>query len=82
MLDKNVNMNINYNYPTTMHESITAQMYIFLMLFTIFAFTMNFSSQNCKKKIFFYQKYVHLGEHTLIHCSQRTVVYIHVNVFL
>ena len=36
-------------------------------------------SQNCKK-IFFYQKYGHLGEHTLIHCSQRTVVHV-VNQF-
>ena len=37
-------------------------------------------SQNCKK-IFFNQKYVHLGEHTLIHCSQRTAVHMYVNVF-
>ena len=79
--DKNVNMNVNYNYPTTMYESIFAQMYVFLVLLTIFAFYHeHLLSQNCKK-IFFYQKYVHLGENTLIHCSQRTLVHIHVNLF-
>ena len=31
-------MNMNYSYPTTMYESILAQMYVFLVLFTIFAF--------------------------------------------
>ena len=30
-------MNMNYSYPTTMYESILAQMYVFLVLFTIFA---------------------------------------------
>ena len=73
-------MNMNYNYPTTMYEHILAQMYVFLVLFTIFAFYSDFFSQN-SKIIFFYQKYVHLVEHTLIHCSQRSVVHIHVNVF-
>ena len=40
-----------------------------------------FSSKNGKKKIFFYKKYVHLGENTVIHCSRITVVQVHVNVF-
>ena len=36
--DKNVNTNMNYSYPTTMYESILAQMYhVFLVLFTFFA---------------------------------------------
>ena len=65
-----------------MYESILAQLYVFLVLFTIFAF----SNEKCFKpklqKIFFYQKYVQLGENTLIHCSQRTVVHVLVNVFL
>ena len=75
-------MNMNYSYPTTMYESVLAQMYVFLVLFTFFAFYHKIIfSQNCKK-IFFCQDYVYLGEHTLIHCSQRTVVHIHVNVFL
>ena len=33
-----------------------------------------------EKKIFFYQKYVHLGKNTFIHCSRITVVHVHVNV--
>ena len=28
---------MNYTHPTTMYESILAQMYVFLVLFTIFA---------------------------------------------
>ena len=31
-------MNMNYSYPTTMYESNLAQVYVFLVLFTIFAF--------------------------------------------
>ena len=31
-------MNMNYSYPTTMYESILVQIYVFLVLFTIFAF--------------------------------------------
>ena len=34
------------------------------------------------QNIFFYQKYVHLGKNTLIYCSQKTVVHVHVNGFL
>ena len=34
------------------------------------------------QNIFFYQKFVHLGENTLIYCSQKTVVHVHVNGFL
>ena len=44
-----------------------------------------FYYENFKPKlqnIFFYQKYVHLGEYTLIYCSQKTVVHVHVNGFL
>ena len=33
-------------------------------------------------KHIFYQKYVHLGKNTLIYCSQKTVVHVHVNGFL
>ena len=75
-------MNMNYSNLTTMYESIFAQMYVLLVLFTVLLFTMKFFlSQNCKK-IFFYQKYVYFGENTLIHCSQRTVIYVYVNAFL
>ena len=75
-------MNMNYSNPTTMYESIFAQMYVFLVLFTILAFYHEKSFKPKLQKIFFYQKYVHLGENTLIHFSQRTVVHVHVNAFL
>ena len=75
-------MNMNYSYPTTMYEIFLAQIYVFLVLFTIFAF-FNEKLFNPKlQKIFFYQKYVHLGENILIHCRQRIAVHVHVNVFL
>ena len=58
---------MNYNYPTIMYESILAQMYVLLVLFTIFAFTMKkILSENCKK-IFFYQKYVHVHVHVCMY---------------
>ena len=63
-----------------MYESISAQMNVFLVLFTIFAFYDEFFKPKLQKKIV-YQKYVHLGENTPIHISQRTVVHVHVNVF-
>ena len=75
-------MNMKYNYPTTMYEIILAQMYAFLVLFTFFAFYHENMFKPKLQKIFFYQKFVHLGETTLIHCSQRTVVHVPVNVFL
>ena len=45
-------MNMSYSYPTTMYESILAQKYVFLVLFTIFTFYHEiFFKQKCKKKI-------------------------------
>ena len=70
---------MNYSNPTTIYESSFAQMYVFLVFFTILAF---YHAKKFKPKIFFYQKYVYLGENTLIHCSQRTVVHVHENAFL
>ena len=75
-------MNMNFSYPTTMYESILVQIYVFLVLFTIFAFYHEKLFKQKLQKIFFYQKYVHLGEYTFIHCSRITVVHIHVSVFL
>ena len=75
-------MNMKYNYPTTMYESILAQMNVYLVLFTLFAFYHENIFKPKLQKIFFYQQFVHFGENTLIHCSQRTVVHVHVNVFL
>ena len=74
-------MNMNYSNLTTMYESIFSQMYVLLVLFTIFAFYHGIFFQPKLQKVFFYQKYVYLGENTLIHCSQRTVVHVYVNAF-
>ena len=60
-----------------MYKSILAQMYVFLVLFTIFAFYHEIILAKIAKKIFFCQNYVYLVEHTLINSSQRTVVHIH-----
>ena len=74
-------MTRSYSYPTTIYERILAQKYVFLVLFTIFAFYHEFFiSKNGRKKN--YKKYVYLGENTFIHCSWITVVHVHVNVFL
>ena len=54
---------------------------VFLVLFTFFAFYNKNIFMPKLQKMFFYQKYVHLGENTLIHCCQRTVVHVYVNVF-
>ena len=77
-------MNMNYSYPTTMYESFLAQMYVFLVLFTMFAFyhEIIFILAKIAKKKNFCQNYVYLVEHTLIHSSPRIVVHIHINVFL
>ena len=74
-------MNMNYSNLTTMYESIFAQMFVLLVLFTFFAFYHEKFIKPKLQKIFFYQKYVYLGENTLIHCSQRTVVHVYVNLF-
>ena len=71
-------MNMNYSYPTTMYESILAQMYAFLVLFACFCFLPRKSFKQKLQKIFFYQKYVHLGENNSIHFSRITVVHIRV----
>ena len=54
-------MNMSYSYPNTMYENILAQMYVFLVLFTIFAFYHDVFLSKNGEKIFFYQKYVHFG---------------------
>ena len=75
-------MNMNYSNRTKMYESIFAQIYIFLVLFTILAFYHEKSFKPKLQKIFFYQKYVLLGQNTLIYCSQGIVDHIYVNAFL
>ena len=74
-------MNKNYTYPTTIWISILTQIYVFLVLFTIFAFDLEtFISKNWKN-ILFYQKIVHLGENTFPYCSRIIAVHVYVNVF-
>ena len=73
ILDKNINMNKNYSYSTTMYESILTQMYAFLVLFTLFVFYRDFLSKNWKK---------HFSKNTFMHCSQITVVHVYVYTFL
>ena len=63
------------------YRSILTQIYVFLVLFTIFHFDLEkFISKNCKN-IFFYQKFVHLGKNTSIYCSRIIVVHVHATVF-
>ena len=50
-------MNMNYSYQATMYESILAQMCLFLVLFTIFAFYHEKFLKPKLKKIFLCQKY-------------------------
>ena len=49
---KNVEMKLNYRYPTAMYESILAQMYVFLVLFTFLLLTMNIILAKIAKKYF------------------------------
>ena len=80
-LDKKATMKKNYSYPTTIWVRILTQVYVFLVLFTIFAFDLEtFISKNWKN-ILFYQKFVHLGKTTFPYCSQIIAVHVYVNVF-
>ena len=69
-LEKTICMNMNYEYLTTIFRSFLTQIYVFLVIFTIFHFDLEkFISKNCKN-IFFYQKFVHLGENSSKYCSR------------
>ena len=72
---------MNFNYLATIFRSILTQIYVFLVLFTICHFDLEmFISKNCKY-IFFYLKFVHLGENTSKYCSRIIVVHVHATVF-
>ena len=76
-----MNMNMNYNYLTTIYRSILTQIYVFLVLFTKFHFDLGkLISKNCNY-IFFYKRFVHFGEYTSLYCSGITVVHGHATVF-
>ena len=82
ILDKNVTMNNNYSYPTTIWVSILTQIYVFLVLFTIFAFDLETFISKIGKIYCSTQKFVHLGENTFPCCSRIIAVHVYVNVFL
>ena len=72
----------NYSNPTTVWVSILTQIYVFLVLLTIFAFDLEKIISKNWNNTFFDQKFVHLGENTFPYCSQIIVVHVYVNVFL
>ena len=73
-------MNINYNYLTTVFGSILIQIYVFLVLCTIFHFDIEkFISKNLQIYNFLH---VHLGENTSKYCSRIYVVQGHATFFL
>ena len=75
-------MRKNNSYLTTIWVSILTQIYVFLVLFTVFAIDLEtFISKNWKN-ILFYQKFVHLGENTFPYCSRIIAVYVYVSVFI
>ena len=51
-----------FSFPMTMYESILAQMYVFLVLFTSFAIYHEKQFKQKVQKLFFYQKYIHLDD--------------------
>ena len=74
-------MNKNYSYQTTIWENILTQIYLYLVLFTIFAFALDLFTGYKWKNILFYQKFVHLGENTFQYCSRIIAVHVYVNVY-
>ena len=52
ILDKNVTVNKNYSYPTTIWVSILTQIYVFLVWFTIFAFDLKTFIRKKKWKLY------------------------------
>ena len=72
---------MNFNDLTTIYRNILTQLYVFLVLFTIFHFDLEkFISKNCKY-IVFNPKFVHLVENTSICCSRIIVVHVHATDF-
>ena len=62
ILDKNVNMNKNYSYRTTIYKIIWSKcMYFWYYLHFFLFLPRKIRNRNCKN-IFFCQKFVHLGE--------------------
>ena len=70
-------MNMNYNSLTSMYESMFTQMYIFL----VEKYFLQFWLKEIYGKQQKYRKYVHLGQHTFIHCSRITVDHVNFQHF-
>ena len=66
-------MNMNYNYPTTMYETILAQIYVhvFLVLFTIFAFYNEKLFKPKLQKIFFSTRNMYIWAKILSYIVDR-----------
>ena len=80
-LEKTICMNMNYNYPTAIFRSILTQILcISGIIYNFWSDLEKFTSKN-GKYIFFYQKFVHLGEITSKYCSRIIVVRAHETVF-
>ena len=82
LLEKTICMNIPFNYLTTIYEyrSILTQIYVFLVLFTIYIFFFHFDlekfiSKNCK--YIFSTRNLYIS----ICCSRIIVVHAHLTVF-
>ena len=68
-------MNMNYNYLTTIFRSILTQIYVFLVLFTIFQFDLEkLINKNC---LYISPE----GENTSLYCSRILVLFVHATVF-
>ena len=81
ILEKNVYMNMNYSYPTTMYESVFAKMHVFLvekyyLEFLLKTFLMVDLTSSVRRN------YCIHSNIPFIYCRQTTVVHVHVNIFL
>ena len=76
-------MNMNYSYPTTMYESILAQMHVSLVLFTIFAFYHIINLKPKLQKKYFLPKICTFGGgDTFILCNRITVVHVYMSLVM
>ena len=68
-------MNMNYSYPTTIYESILTQIYVFLVLFTVFFYFYHEQIISKIGNIYFSNR--NLGKNTFIYCSGIIVIHVH-----
>ena len=75
-------MNMNYGYPTTIYESILTQMYVFLVLITIFVFYHEKKNKAKFTKTFFLPEICSFGQKYFHICSRITAARVNVNIFV